>query len=222
MALALGGAWLYWLLGGVGWPMAAANTAAGLFLAAILLLTWFGEAFRVSGAPLLLAVAASIYGVAAGVFLDSPRRWRWDQRERLRPLVSDLANVVEHPDWPLGLGASIARGVERIRQDRGYDGILVALADQVALTRNDFLGLLARFDGYSIVAAGYADSCGVPAVFPAALFDELQGLSGDRGAKTMLQSRQNEVITVPLPAAARDVDSPADIEREASERCDKT
>jgi len=85
MAVALGGAWLYWLLGGIGWPMAAANTAAGVFLAAILLLTWFGEAFRVSGAPLLLALGASIYGVAAGVFLDSPRRWRWDQRERLRP-----------------------------------------------------------------------------------------------------------------------------------------
>ncbi len=145
-----------------------------------------------------------------------------NQRERLRPLVSDLANVVEHPDWPLGLGASIARGVERIRQDRGFDGILVALADQVALTRKDFLELLAHFDGHSIVAAGYADSCGVPAVFPAALFDELQGLSGDRGAKILLQSRQNEVITVPLPAAARDVDSPADLEREASERCDKT
>ena len=85
MALALGGAWVYWLLGGVGWPMAAANAAAGLFLGATLLLTWFGEAFRVGGAPLLLAVAAAVYGVAAGVFLESPRRWRWDQRERLRP-----------------------------------------------------------------------------------------------------------------------------------------
>ncbi len=172
----------------------------------------------IAGQPMVrfcLEVLAPVFGKDLYVVIGN-------QRERVRPLVADLANVVEHPDWSRGLGASIARGVERIRQDRGYDGILVALADQVALTRNDFLGLLARFDGYSIVAAGYADSCGVPAVFPAALFDELQGLSGDRGAKTMLQSRQNEVIVVPLAAAARDIDSPADLEREASERCDKT
>jgi hypothetical protein len=85
MGVAVGCAWLYWLAGGVGWPMAAASAAAGLFLGALLLLTWFGEDFRVGGAPLLLAVVAAIYGVVAGVFLDSPRRWRWDQREKLRP-----------------------------------------------------------------------------------------------------------------------------------------
>lgn len=85
IAIALAGAWFYWLLGGVGWPMAAANAVAGLFLGAMLLLTWFGEAFRLGGAPLGLAVAAAVYGVGAGVFLDSPRRWRWDQREKLRP-----------------------------------------------------------------------------------------------------------------------------------------
>ena len=85
LGLAVGAAWLYWLLGGVGWPMAAASLVAGLFLGAVLVLTWFGEAFPVAGAPLLLSVVAAVFGVVAGVFLDSPRRWRWDQRERQRP-----------------------------------------------------------------------------------------------------------------------------------------
>ena len=85
LGLAVGAAWLYWLLGGVGWPMAAASLVAGLFLGAVLVLTWFGEAFPVAGAPLLLSVVAAVFGVVAGVFLDSPRRWRWDQRERHRP-----------------------------------------------------------------------------------------------------------------------------------------
>lgn len=88
MGLAVGGGWLYWLLGGVGWPMAAANAAAAMFVVALLLLTWFGQSFRVGGAPLLLAAAAAVFGVAAGAFLDSPRRWRWDQRARLRPGTS--------------------------------------------------------------------------------------------------------------------------------------
>lgn len=86
LGLAVGGAWLYWLLGGVGWPMAAANAPAALFLGFTLVLTWFGDdVFRVGGAPLLLGVAAAVFGVAGGVFIDSPRRWRWDQREKLRP-----------------------------------------------------------------------------------------------------------------------------------------
>jgi hypothetical protein len=87
MGLAVGGAWLYWLLGGVGWPMAAANAPAGIFLAAALILGGATEDgfLRVSGAPLLLSTLAAGYGVVAGVFLDSPRRLRWDQRERVRP-----------------------------------------------------------------------------------------------------------------------------------------
>lgn len=85
LGLGVGGAWLYWLVGGVGWPMAAFNAPAGLFLAFVLVMDWSVDAFEVGGAPLLLATAAAIFGVVAGVFLDSPRRWRWDQREKLRP-----------------------------------------------------------------------------------------------------------------------------------------
>jgi hypothetical protein len=85
LGLGVGGAWLFWLLGGVGWPMAAVNAPAGLFLAFMLVMDWSVEGFEIGGAPLVLGTAAAIFGVVAGVFLDSPRRWRWDQRERLRP-----------------------------------------------------------------------------------------------------------------------------------------
>ena len=85
LGLGVGGAWLYWLLGGVGWPMAAANAAAGLFFLFALVMDWSVEAFEIGGAPLVLATAAAVFGVIAGVFLDSPRRWRWNQREKLRP-----------------------------------------------------------------------------------------------------------------------------------------
>ena len=84
--LAIGGSWLYWLLGGVGWPLAAANTPVAMFLGFALVLGWFGEDFlQLPGVPLLPAVVAAVYGIVCGVFLDSPRRWRWDQRQKLRP-----------------------------------------------------------------------------------------------------------------------------------------
>ena len=85
LGFGVGGSWLYWLLGGVGWPMAAFNAPAGLFLLFMLVMDWSVEAFDIGGAPLLLATAAAVFGVVAGVFLDSPRRWRWDQREKPRP-----------------------------------------------------------------------------------------------------------------------------------------
>jgi hypothetical protein len=86
LGLAVGGGWAYWLLGGVGWPLAAANVPTALFIGCVLVLGWSGEQlFRVEGVPLLLSLAASVYGLVCGVFLDSPRRWRWDQRQKPRP-----------------------------------------------------------------------------------------------------------------------------------------
>ena len=89
LGAAVGGGWLFWLLGGVGWPLAAANVPVAMFLGFALVLGWRGDdLFRVAGVPTLLSLAASVYGIICGVFLDSPRRWRWDQRQRLRPGTS--------------------------------------------------------------------------------------------------------------------------------------
>lgn len=86
LGVAVGAGWLYWLLGGVGWPLAAANVPTAMFLGFALVLGWQGDdLFRVEGIPLLLSLAASVYGIACGAFLDSPRRLRWDQRQRPRP-----------------------------------------------------------------------------------------------------------------------------------------
>ena len=86
LGLAVGAAWLYWLLGGVGWPMAAANVPVAMFIGFAMVLAWYGDdLFDAPGVPRLLAELSAIFGIVAGVFLDSPRRWRWDQRQRLRP-----------------------------------------------------------------------------------------------------------------------------------------
>lgn len=86
LAIAVGGGWLYWLLGGTGWPLAAANVPTSMFLGFALILGWQGDGLiRLDTLPLVLALSASVFGVVAGVFLDSPRRWRWDQRQKLRP-----------------------------------------------------------------------------------------------------------------------------------------
>lgn len=132
--------------------------------------------------------------------------------EQIRPHVNDLAEVIEHEGWPAGLGTSIARGVGEIERTGIYDGVLVALADQPALTSGDYRQLLAEFDGRHVVATNHDDRAGVPAVFPSTWFERLRRLSGDRGAQALLTSI-SDVRQVSLDGAAVDVDRVDDIER---------
>jgi hypothetical protein len=85
LAFAVGGAWLYWLLGGIGLPLAAAELPVALFLGFAALLGLRGdELVALDPLALALTLAAAVYGIVAGVFLDSPRRLRWDQRRTTR------------------------------------------------------------------------------------------------------------------------------------------
>lgn len=85
LAFAVGGAWLYWLLGGIGLPLAAAELPVALFIGSAALLGLRDDALvRLEPLALLLTLVSSVYGIVAGVFLDSPRRLRWDQRRASR------------------------------------------------------------------------------------------------------------------------------------------
>ena len=132
-------------------------------------------------------------------------------RDQIRPRVEDLAEAIDHEHWRDGLGSSIAAGVTQIKSRGRYDGILVGLADQFRLTTDDYARLVDRFDGDQSVAAHYAGSAGVPALFASDRYPLLEQLRGDRGAKPMLQQLAAELITVPMPAAAQDIDTPADL-----------
>lgn len=84
-AVAVSAAWLFWLLGGAGWPMALVDVPVALYMGFALLLGLQGSLFLQLDPLLgLLTLAAAAYGVVAGFFLDSPRRWRWDQRRTPR------------------------------------------------------------------------------------------------------------------------------------------
>jgi molybdenum cofactor cytidylyltransferase len=121
------------------------------------------------------------------------------------------AVLIRNPDWKAGLGRSIACGVERLAPD--YDGILILLADQIALDRGDLKRLCNGFDGGNIVCAHYGNQRGVPALFCRGSFPRLQRLTGDRGAKALLRDGQLPVKEVPMEHAAVDIDRQEDLDR---------
>ena len=132
--------------------------------------------------------------------------------ERLEPLVrAASAHVAFNPDHASGLASSIRVGLAQAPVDAR--GALIVLADQVAVTADDLRRLVALWEQQPdrIVAAQYADTTGVPAIFPVDLFREMAELQGDRGARELLARHPDRVIGVPMPSAAQDIDTPADL-----------
>lgn len=127
--------------------------------------------------------------------------------QQIEPQISG-AKVILNNHWQQGLGTSIAAGVANI--DPQSDGLLILLADQIALTTEDLKLLLKAFDGSNTVSAYYAGRRGVPALFPRSLYADLKLLSGDSGAKVVLQRGDINLVEIDLPQASMDIDTPDD------------
>ncbi|CAA6805577.1 MAG: Unknown protein [uncultured Thiotrichaceae bacterium] len=126
------------------------------------------------------------------------------------------ANFIYNPHWERGLGASIAFGVSALSENQAikYDGLVIVLADQIAIHTQQLTPLLRNFTGENIVCAYYAGTNGVPALFPRRYFTQLQALMGDKGAKRLLnpesKNTQLEIVSIRMPEAGVDIDTPDD------------
>lgn len=117
--------------------------------------------------------------------------------------------------WRRGQGASVAAGVSALSED--CDAVLIRLADQVLITREDIDTLIDTWRAApdAIVTARYNDILGVPAVFPRRCFEALSLLDGDRGARRIIAADE-QVVAVDLPHAAVDIDTREDLARAES------
>jgi CTP:molybdopterin cytidylyltransferase MocA len=131
--------------------------------------------------------------------------------EALQPLLPAGVVPIIHAGWAEGMGSSLAAGVRALPAD--CTGVLVLLADQPALPVASLHALIARWreDPRQVCCARYAGQPGVPALFPRRLFGELATLSGDRGAKSILQREAAADGQFDLPEAGIDIDTRADL-----------
>ncbi len=129
-------------------------------------------------------------------------------RSSLNGLDVDL---VRNDQWAEGMGRSIAEGV-RHAASSGAAAVLIALTDQPEIRTEHYRVLIDGYlDGEGIVATGYPQGPGAPALFPREFFGDLKELSADVGAREILRRHAGRLTIVPNPAAARDIDSPADL-----------
>lgn len=62
-----------------------------------------------------------------------------------------------------------------------------------------------------ITACGYDKSYGAPAIFDRKVFIDLLNLSGEQGAKKVIQKHFNKTQVISYPEAQIDIDTPKDL-----------
>ncbi len=130
------------------------------------------------------------------------------QLESTKSLTLEDVHFIINPGWKNGMGASLSYGVKSIVQSHAHlAGILVVLADQVAVTATELKTLAERFLAQQLtpVASYYNDTLGPPCCFPAQLLGALVSLGSHKGAKEILY--EHGAIHIPCPNAAIDIDT---------------
>jgi molybdenum cofactor cytidylyltransferase len=132
----------------------------------------------------------------------------------IRPSLAKLPVLIaENAAWAEGMAASIRTGVSTLQQfSRALDGVLVALCDQPAFSPAviEQLVLVQSATGASIVAARYGERNAAPALFLRTHFPALAALTGEEGARHLLNENASHVAAVDLPELAVDLDTPED------------
>lgn len=129
------------------------------------------------------------------------------EAEKLKGELHGLpVQVVNNPDWGLGISTSIVTGVRALPQS--VDAALIMLCDQPRVSTQLLDSIIEnhRSAGKPVVACEYGGTLGVPALFARSLFPELVKLKGDQGAKSVIQKHTTDAIAIPFPDGIFDID----------------
>ena len=139
------------------------------------------------------------------------------EADRMRSALDGFRVIISvNKDWRAGMGSSMRCGVEAALQiSPPPEDILLMVCDQIRLSA-DVLRQLLRLHGlanYPITAARYRGRLGVPGVFSSIFFPDLLDVSGDRGARGILERNAACVGTVDFLEGELDLDTPDDLGR---------
>ena len=137
--------------------------------------------------------------------------------ELIRQEINDPRLITSvNPKWQDGLASSIRVGLSML-SDEPVDAFLIVLTDQPYVTADVLQQVIAtqQKTGRGIVACRYGESghLGVPALFDIRYKGEFLHLTGDVGARKLIQLYQNDCAEVSFPLAAIDLDTWEDVKK---------
>jgi molybdenum cofactor cytidylyltransferase len=109
-----------------------------------------------------------------------------------------------------GMGGTLANGVTHVP---GWDGLMVALADMPWIASDTYCAVASALEPGTIAVPVFDGERGHPVGFDQKFFAEIAALSGDDGARGLLEKHRDSIreVTVADPAIRRDVDTPEDL-----------
>ncbi len=148
--------------------------------------------------------------------------------KEISAIIEDQACVIICSDAHLGMGHTIAQSVasvvnaktihnskatHRFKKLENASHIMLTLADQIALTSDDYQNLIEHSFAHpdKLVCAKAGEEIMPPAIFPQRYFSQLMTLTGDKGAKALLHQNKAALLEVLLPNAAIDIDTQQDL-----------
>jgi molybdenum cofactor cytidylyltransferase len=141
----------------------------------------------------------------------------WGQRiaiagDALAPGLCALGFAVVTPAAGNGLGDNIALGAERLDS---VSAVLIVLADMPFVTAAHVAQMLDAAESQrSVVCTRFGTVTSPPTVIGRDYFPHLRGLSGDDGAKAVVQAAGAEVVAISADEKlGADIDTIADLER---------
>ena len=180
-----------------------------------------GAAFRMNEAKMLLAFeSSSILGhIVEEVKAAKPNHiclvTGYYHKEIVENIDISGLLIVHNEHWREGMASSISRGIqEMIKKYPALTSVIIVVSDQPHLNRKVLSDMFASHDKMKkgIVAAQYGKITGTPVLFGKKYFNQLVELTGDAGAKSILQQHKTDIATVEFALGAIDIDTPEDYE----------
>jgi molybdenum cofactor cytidylyltransferase len=192
--------------------MASSQLIVGVLLAA-------GAGTRFGGGKLLHPLADGV-AIAAHAARNL-RAAMLDVVAVLRPGDFPLADMLEQEgchvtmcaDAVRGMGYSLAHGIDTAREAAGW---VIALADMPRIRPSTIEAVAGAISSGALVAAPiYHGERGHPVAFSAKLREELRALTGDNGARAVLERHGDAIQLVDCddPGVVLDVDARTDLTR---------
>jgi len=127
---------------------------------------------------------------------------------------------LENPDYKQGMHTGIRTAIQHVQTNDLINAALISLTDQPLIPTTHYQALVdaAKETDHQIVATGYHDMQGVPALFKRSLFTELLGLVQRSGAKRLIANHLGVTRVVYCDAAGLDIDTDEDYQKLVSGR----
>lgn len=121
--------------------------------------------------------------------------------------------IAENNQWEAGMASSIGHGVNMVLDVYpSVEAVIIMLCDQPFVKTPLINKMISEYNRTkkAVIASFYNGTAGVPALFSRSLFNDLVALRGSEGAKKLILQHERDLLLIPFPEGAVDIDTPED------------